>query len=149
VGDWRVLLRKGRIHAHRVAVVQELQPSDKQKSRRFHTSVGQNSDILYMTWFSDEASFHLLGYINSEYACVGCCQTSYHSRGVPHPQNVGVWCALSRIHIIPRPTNTTVNIGVYQDIYQELVNLVDDRKLTSSYCRKDMATCRTSNGPLG
>ena len=62
--------KKAKIHPYRVTCVQELQPTDNAKRMQFfvwfQNFINQNPGILDLTWFTDEAWFHLSGYINSQ-----------------------------------------------------------------------------------
>jgi hypothetical protein len=49
-----------------------------------------------LTFFSDEAWFHLQGYINTQNNCYWYSQNPHLTHEVPlHPVEVGVWCAVS------------------------------------------------------
>jgi hypothetical protein len=62
--------KKAGLHAYRFKVVQELKQQDYDKlmtyCRWFQTFMDENPGILDYTWFSDEAWFHLSGYVNSQ-----------------------------------------------------------------------------------
>jgi hypothetical protein len=56
------------LHSYQFRVVQELKQQDYDKRmtycRWFQTLIDENAGILDYTWFSDEAWFHLSGYVN-------------------------------------------------------------------------------------
>jgi len=62
--------KKAKLHAYRISVVHELKEPDQVKRvahcQWFQTFLKENPGILDYTRFSDEAWFHLLGYINSQ-----------------------------------------------------------------------------------
>jgi hypothetical protein len=62
--------KRAGLHAYRFRVVQELKQQDYNKRmtycRWFQTFIVENPGILDYTWFSDEAWFHLSGYVNSQ-----------------------------------------------------------------------------------
>jgi len=63
--------KKAKLKAYRVTVVQELKPLDTQKRMAycewFMNLFGEDN----ITWYSDEAWFHLSGYVNSQCTCSG------------------------------------------------------------------------------
>jgi hypothetical protein len=67
--------KKASMHAYRFRVVHELKEQDYDKRMTychwFQTFNDENPGILDYTWFSDEAWFHLSGYVNSQNTCVG------------------------------------------------------------------------------
>jgi hypothetical protein len=72
-------------HPYRVTVVQELQPPDMQEHW-----LPKKPDIMDRRWFSDKACFHLSEYVNSEYACLGCCKYSCHLQESLSPEKAAV-----------------------------------------------------------
>jgi hypothetical protein len=67
--------KKAGLHAYRFRVIQELKQQDYDKRitycRSFQRFIHENPGILDYAWFSDEAWFHLSGYVNSENTFVG------------------------------------------------------------------------------
>jgi hypothetical protein len=63
-----------KLHPYRESVVPELLPTDLEKLVRyclwFQRLVGEHPGILVITWFMDEAWFHLSAYIHSQNTCV-------------------------------------------------------------------------------
>jgi hypothetical protein len=54
-----------------------------------------------LTLFSDDVSFHLLGYINTQNNCYWSSQNPHLTNEVPlHLAKVGVWCAVSARRIV-------------------------------------------------
>ena len=58
-------------------------------------------DILKVTWFTDEAWFHVSGYVNSQNTRVWASENPhvFHESSLI-PEKVGVWCAISGQRII-------------------------------------------------
>jgi hypothetical protein len=67
--------KKAILHAYRFKVVQELKQQHYDKymtyCRWFRTFIDENPGISDYTWFSNEAWFHLSGYVNSQNTFVG------------------------------------------------------------------------------
>jgi hypothetical protein len=64
-----------------------------------------------LTLFSDEACFHLQGYINMQNNCYWSSQNPHLTHEVQlHPAKVGVWCTVSaRRTVEPVFYNETIN----------------------------------------
>jgi hypothetical protein len=90
--------------------------------RWFQTFVDENPEILDYTWFSDEAWFHLSGYVNSQNTRLWGSENSHALFEEPlHSQKDGVFCALSQLRIIGPKFNTTVTNRVYIELFREFV----------------------------
>ena len=77
----------------------------------FQNFINQNPGILDLTWFTDEAWFHLSGYINSQNTRIWAEKNPHTLHAEPlHAQKIVVWCAVSRRRIIgPIFHENTVN----------------------------------------
>jgi hypothetical protein len=142
--------KKAGLHAYRFTVVQELKQQDYDKCttycRWFQTFIEENPGILDYTWFSDEAWFHLSGYVNSQNTRLWGSENPHALFQEPlHSQKLGVFCALSQRRIIgPLFFDTTVRNQVYIELFREFVNQLDDQELTLGYYQQDGATSHTS-----
>jgi hypothetical protein len=69
----------------------------------FLQSVAEGEIDPQLTFFSDEAWFHVLGYINTQNNRYWSSLNPHLTHEVPlHPVNVGVWCAVStRSMVVP------------------------------------------------
>jgi hypothetical protein len=81
--------------------------------------------------FTDEAWFRLSGYVNSQNYQTWRTENPPNFTGTPlHPQNVGVWRAISWHQIIgPLFFETSINAEAYQELIQQFIALlkVDER----------------------
>ena len=86
------------MHPYKILLVQELQPAD------FPCRVGycswfqadmDDNGILDLSFFSDEAWFHLLGYyVNWQNFRIWCIENTHAFEETPsHAMKVGVWLA--------------------------------------------------------
>ena len=59
------------------------------------------ADVLDVTFFTDEAWFHLLGYVNSQNSRLWSFYNSHSLHETPlHDKKVGVWVVISRCRIV-------------------------------------------------
>jgi hypothetical protein len=95
------LPKKTKLHLYLVSIVPELLPTGLEKRVRyclwFQLLVWGHPGILDITWFTDEAWFHLSGYINSQNTRVWAEETPHEIHTEPlHSDVIGLWCVLSR-----------------------------------------------------
>ncbi|KAJ4449805.1 hypothetical protein ANN_01211 [Periplaneta americana] len=111
------------------------------------TFIVQNPAILSIIWFTDEAWFHLSGYVNSQNSRHWAIENPHVIHEAPmHPVKIGVLCAISAQRIVgPIFFNQTVNTAEYRPIFMEFVEQLDDVELSQGYFQQDGATCHTSN----
>jgi hypothetical protein len=109
--------------------------------------LNEHPGILDFVWFTDEAWFHLSGYVNSQNTRVWAAENLHVYHEAPlHPLKVGVWCAISRWRNFgPIFFEETVNKQVYANIFDTFVNQLDDEELQHNFFQQDGATCHTSN----
>jgi hypothetical protein len=81
----------------------------------FLQSVVKGEIDLRLTFFSEEAWFHLQGYVNMQNNRYSSSQNAHLTREVQlHPVTVGVWCAVSARRIVgPVFFNETINCERY------------------------------------
>lgn len=92
-------------HPYKIQIVQALNEADYATRRRFCEEflnlVDQDEDIVHNLWMSDEAHFHLSGYVNKQnfrfWSDVNPRQL--HQQPL-HSAKVTVWCAMSSSGII-------------------------------------------------
>jgi hypothetical protein len=62
--------------------------------------VEEGEEILDVTFFTDEAWFHLSEYVNSQNTCLWSSENPHEFKEMAlRHQKVGVWCAISRMRI--------------------------------------------------
>ena len=88
---------------------------------------------------TDEAWFHLSGYVNSQNSRHWAIENPHVIHESPlHPVKIGVWCAISAQRIVgPIFFNQTVNTAQYRLIFMEFVELLDDVELSQGYFQQD------------
>ena len=103
--------------------------------RWFQTLLRENPGILDYTWFSDEAWFHLSGYVNSQNSRIW---TSENPKAIHeellHSEKICVWCGMSRRRIIGLIFfDATIKTAAYMEIFNTFVNQLDDEELSIGY----------------
>lgn len=131
-----------------MSVVQELLPPDFERRVEYCHWFNQNlrNDILDVSFFSDEAWFHLSGYVNSQNFRIWSAENphAFHETSL-HPIKIGVWIAMSRRRIIgPFFFEETVNAERYLNILQQFVNELHDDELQTGYFQHDNASAHTA-----
>lgn len=141
-------------HPYKVQVVQELKEPDSglrlQYCHWFNQNLNDN-DILDISFFSDEAWFHLSGYVNSQnYRTWGAENPHVFMETTLHPIKVGVWVAMSRRRIIgPIFFQGTVTAEVYRNqIIDTFLNELHDDELQYGFFQQDGAPAHTSRETL-
>jgi len=96
--------------------------------------------------FSDEAWFHLSGYVNSQNSRIWASENPKAIHEEPHhSEKIGVWCGMSRRRIIgPNCFEETIKTTAYIEIFNTFVNQLDDEELSIGYFQQDGATSHTS-----
>jgi hypothetical protein len=108
-----------KLRPYKTTVILAFQPCDSASRVRFCIwflkSVVEGEIDPQLTFSSDEAWFHLQGYINTQNNRYWSSQTPHLTHKAPlHPVKVGVWCALSaRRTVGPVFFNETVNCKRY------------------------------------
>lgn len=143
--------KKAGLRPYRVHMMQALKEADHEERRRycqwFQDVLIPRPNILSITWFTDEAWFHLSGYVNTQNSRYWAAVNPHVIHETPlYDEKVGVWCAVSASRIVgPIFFDTTVNTEVYTGIFNTFVEQLDDIELTQGYFQQDGATCHTSN----
>ncbi|RZC35577.1 hypothetical protein BDFB_015143 [Asbolus verrucosus] len=99
-----LLKRNLDMHLYKMQSYQALLPADHPRRLAycywFNNNL-MNDELLNLTFFSDEAWFHLSGYINSQNMRMWSTDNPHIFIESPlHAQKIGVWMAVSRRRII-------------------------------------------------
>ncbi len=143
--------KKSKFHPYRVSVVHELKPADYVKRVKYcewFLKFIENDSVLLInyTFFTDEAWFHLSGYVNSQNTRVWATKNPHEFiESSLHPLKIGVWCAISRKRIIgPIFFENIINSQEYLRIIQEFISELDEEEINECYFQQDGASCHTS-----
>jgi hypothetical protein len=94
--------------------------------RWFKNPIRGNIGVLHQVFFTDEAWFHLSGYVNSQsYRTWRTENPNKYTKTALHPQKIGVWYAISRRRIIgPLFFETSINAEAYQELIQQFIAML-------------------------
>lgn len=130
-------IKQLQLRPYRIQTVHQLLDPDKEKRleycHRFRRFVREGINVMDSVFFTDEAWFHLDGYVNSQNSRIWSAENphAYHEKQL-HPQKIGVWCAISRKKIIgPIFFDYTVNAERYQNILLQFIALLEEE---DRYC---------------
>lgn len=132
------------LHPYKVTTIPQLFPRDFEARQRYCTWFNRhlnNNEILDLTFFTDEAWFHLSGYVNSQnYRTWGAQNPHIFVETVLHPQKVGVWIAISRRRIIgPIFFYDTINAERYQAMLGTFIDQLHDDEIQNGFFQQDNA----------
>lgn len=135
------------MHPYKVSVLQQLYPTDFEARVNYCQwfNVHMNDD---KTFFTDEAYFHLSGYVNSQnYRTWSTENPHQYVETSLHPVKVGIWIAISRRRIIgPVFFNNTVTGEFYRnEILRAFFEEVHDDELRDGYFMQDGASPHTAH----
>lgn len=148
---------KARLHMkpYKITSVHQLKPADYPRRvaycQWFENHINNNR-ILDLSFFSDEAWFHLSGYVNSQNFRFWSTENPHEFEETPlHSVKVGVWLAVSRRRIIgPIFFHDTINAVRYREqILEVFINQLEDEELQLGYFQHDGATAHTTQENLG
>jgi len=145
-------VKKLKLFPYKIMVVQELKPVHHVARVAFCEwmlqSVNDGEVDPFSVLYTDEAWFHLSGYVNSQNSRYWSATNPHQLHETPlHDLKVGVWCALSANRIIgPIFFNWTINSQRYVDtILQPFFQQLTEQERMHSYFQQDNATAHTSN----
>lgn len=155
---WRILRKDLALKAYKIQLTQELKPADHRQRRIFVDWVLQNkavnNDFSKRIIFSDEAHFHLDGYVNRQNCRIWGHENprEIHEKAM-HPQRVTVWCGLWAGGVIGPYFFEDENgqgVTVNGDRYRAMINNflwpeITDMNLNDMWFQQDGATCHTAN----
>lgn len=150
----RILKRRLHMHAYKVSVVQQILPRDhvtRVNYCNFFQENLNNDEILDLSFFTDEAWFHLSGYVNKQNYRTWSVNNPNNRIEVPlHPVKVGVWLAVSRRRIVgPIFFHNTINGQRYREqLLTPFLNQLQQDELNGGYFQQDGATAHTTRENL-
>lgn len=145
--------------AYKVQLVQELKPEDHSHRRNFVDWIQQmnenDHDFVYeKIIMSDEAHFHLSGYVNKQNSRIWGSENPKATISVPiHSERVTVWCGFWGKGVIgsyffenEAGKTVTVNGERYRSMLTNFLwSQIKNLNLNDVYFQQDGATCHTSH----
>jgi hypothetical protein len=153
---YRILKTKLKYHPYKLSVVPQMKEIDHHSRVNYCTwfqnfLANEGEQILDVTFFTDEAWFHLSGYVNSQNNRLWSNENPHEFHQVPlHDQKVGVWCAISRMRIIgPIFFNGIINAELYRtNILDHFIEHLSEREIEQAWFQQDGATAHTAEASL-
>jgi hypothetical protein len=145
-----------RMFPYKISILQEIKPGDYEKrvklSEWMLAKLDYDESFLDHTFFSDEAHFHLCGYVNQQnYRFWATEKPDFSIQAPLHSQRITVWAAISRKHVIgPVFLNENVNADVYSEIIRNHLfpGLRHHKLVKKAWFQQDGATPHTANRVL-
>lgn len=149
----KVVKKELHFFPYKMSAVQELRPLDYEKRIQYCNWFNQhltNNAVLDLCFFSDEAWFHLTGYINSQNYRTWSAENPHVTCETRlHPVKIGVWVAMSRRRLIgPVFFENNINANHYREILHTFVDQLHDDELQQGYFQHDNATPHTAGHTL-
>lgn len=153
----RILSKDLHMHAYKVQLTQEVKPTDHGRRRQFADWIlaRQAGDMNFVNRiiFSDEAHFHLNGYVNKQNCRVwGTENPRVFVEKKMYPLRTTVWCALWAGGVIgpfffedDEGATVTVNGDRYRSMISEwLWPILENMDIDSFWFQQDGATCHSA-----
>jgi hypothetical protein len=141
------------LHPYKVSVVHQLLPGDSETRLHFCEWLGDvvENDPHFMDtcFFTDEAWFHLSGYVNSQNCRFWSTENPHIIHELPlHSAKLGVWAAMNAERVFVCFFETTVNSEVYCGFVDKLIETLTEDELNRGWFQQDNATAHTSRRSL-
>jgi hypothetical protein len=138
-----------KLFPYKTTMVHQLLPADHEARLHFCewlTEVLHHDDeFLDRCFFSDEAWFHLSGYVNTQNCRFWSGDNPHLIHESPlHAQKLGVWAAMSGQRIFVLFFDTTVNSQVYCGFVDQFVETLTEDEVFRLWFQQDNATAHTS-----
>lgn len=153
----RILTKDLHLRAYKIQLVQELKPTDHSKRRAFVNWMlekkEENDEFFSEIILSDEAHFHLGGFVNKQNCRIWGDENPRMIEQRPlYPEKVTVWCGFWARGVIgpyffenAAGKSVTVNAERYRNMINEfLVPELDNIDLENIWFQQDGATCHTA-----
>ncbi|CAH1374537.1 unnamed protein product, partial [Tenebrio molitor] len=105
--------------------------------------------LLEKTLFSDEAWFHLSGYVNSQNMRIWSTENPHVYVEAPlHPQKIGFWTTVNYVHLVINNFNHSSGnltaVRYQQVILEPFINQLHDDESALRYFQQDEATAHSA-----
>jgi Helix-turn-helix domain (DUF4817) len=153
----QILSKDLKMHAYKIQLIQELKPADHGKRHRFAQWVmarqTENENFTKKIFFSDEAHFHLSGYVNKQNCRIwGNENPRVSAEHQMHPLRTTVWCGFWAGGVIgpfffedDEEAAVTVNGDRYRNMLSDwFYPALDGMENNDHWFQQDGATCHTS-----
>lgn len=128
----RTTLKDEGYYPYRITMLHEIKLEDYSSRYDycdwFLEKFGRDIQMIPMMFFTDEAWFHLSGYVNAQnYRIWSTKNPHVFEETSLHPLKVGVWCAISQRRVIgPIFFEKSVDSDTYTNIIQDFIALLEE-----------------------
>lgn len=107
----------------------------------------QRQVVINNLWMTDEAWFHLSGYVNAQNTRTWASENPHMFHESPlHPAKIGVWAAISKKRIFFTFFTEAVNTRNYlSDLFAPFSRSLSEEERSQGWFQQDGATAHTSN----
>lgn len=157
----RILRKDLAMKPYKVQLVQQLKPVDHPNRLHFanwaENCLADDAEFYRKIIFSDEAHFHLGGYVNKQNCRIWGTENPHVVVEKPiHPQRVTVWCGFWSGGIIgpfffenEEGASVTVNGEHYRAMLSDFFfEQIEEEDLDDIWFQQDGATCHTANATI-
>lgn len=157
----RILTKDLNLHAYKVQLTQELKPADhlqrRQYSQWMHEMHAADDHFTRKIIFSDEAHFHLSGFVNKQNCRIWADENPRELVEKPmHPQRVTVWCGFWAGGVIGPfffENGAGQAVTVTGERYRAMINEflwpeLDAMDVDDMWFQQDGATCHTAHATI-
>lgn len=157
----RILTKDLSLHAYKIQLVQEIKQTDHLKRRTFanwiHGQRQVNPEFSNQIFFSDEAHFHLNGYVNKQNCRIWANENPrviFETQ--MHPKKVTVWCAFFAGGVIGPyffENDAGDSVTVNGERYRAMLNnflwpILEEHDIANMWFQQDGATCHTAQATM-
>lgn len=143
------------LHPYKIQTHQELTDKHKKARLTFAQTINEMIDNSFdpkLIIFTDEAHFHLDGYVNKQnYRYWGTEKPTEFNIRTHTPERITVWAGLTNRGVIgPFLIESSVDASVYEDILHKAIAQLedDDYDLSQYWWQQDGATCHATKDNL-
>lgn len=146
----KIVKKNLHMHPYKMQSHQAILPVDYPRRRAycqwFANNLIEDDNLLNLSFFSDEAWFHLSGYVNSQNTRMWSSENPHiFIESFLHNAKLGVWLAVSRRRVVgPIFFNFTINAERYRNILNEFIEQLHEDELQYGYFQHDGATAHTT-----
>lgn len=157
----RILKLDLHMKPYKIQLVQELKVTDHQNRFNYSNSIlslhAQNADFIRKLIMSDEAHFHLNGYVNKQNCRIWGTENPFSLCESPsHPSRLTVWCGIWAGGVLGPyffEDDDERTVTVNGDEYRKMINIflapqLKAQKLVNMWFQQDGATCHTAKATM-
>jgi hypothetical protein len=141
------------LHPYKITRVHQLLPADYLARIHFcewfSEVVAHDTEFVERCIFTDEAWFHLSGYVNAQNTRYWSTENPHMLHEHPlHSLKLGVWAAMSAKRVFVVFFDTTVTAAIYRGFVDQFVATLTEEEVFHGWFQQDNAPAHTANATL-